>query len=139
MTSTHFTIKGTTSDVATCACCGRNDLRRAVALVALDADGNENGLVSYYGTSCAATLLGRTSSQVTTSAKYADMQAEIHRHYAIERARRILATFEPIEFAPLRDRAKAYRDSGLHVDGPFTTVTNEIQQMLREARELLAA
>lgn len=65
------------------------------------------------------------------------MQAEIGRHYSIERARKILKTFGPLEGAPLRDRATALRTSGLYAAGTFTTVTEEINQLLNEARELL--
>ncbi|MFI0822231.1 hypothetical protein ACH4TX_41655 [Streptomyces sp. NPDC021098] len=137
MTAT-YRIKGTTTDTTTCNCCGRTNLRRTVILIPLDADGNEHGEVGYYGTGCAATLLTWTSNQISNAAKHADTQAEIDRHYALERARRILTVFEPVEHAPIRQRAAAYRDSGLHVDGPFTTVTQEIEQMLAEARTLLA-
>jgi hypothetical protein len=133
-----YRIKGTVTDITTCNCCGRNGLRRTIALMPLDIDGNEAGEVGYYGTGCAATLLGWTNSRVTTSAKNADTKAEIDRHYAIERARRIIRTFEPVENAPLRERAAAYRVGGLRASGPFTTVGQEIADMLTEARALLA-
>lgn len=133
-----YCIKGTVTDITTCDCCGRKGLRRTVALMPLDVDGNEVGEVSYYGTGCAAALLGWTNGRVTTSAKNADMKAEVDRYYAIERARRIIRTFGPVENADIRTRATAWRESGLRSDQPFTSVTDDIRNMLADARALLS-
>lgn len=139
MTAT-YRFKGTANDINTCDACGRNELRRTVALIPLDTDGNEHGETGHYGTTCAALLLGWTNTAVTTAAKTADKQAEIDRHHAFDRARRILKTYGPVEHAPIRVRAAAYRDSGLYPWGPFSgSIADDIDRMLTEARTLLAA
>ena len=55
-TAGKYAIKGLDDNETTCACCGRTDLKRAVQLAILDADGNE-GAVEAYGTTCAARLI----------------------------------------------------------------------------------
>jgi len=55
-TASKYMIKGLNDSETTCACCGRNDLKRVVWLTAIDADGNET-TVEAYGTTCAARLL----------------------------------------------------------------------------------
>ncbi|MEU5524727.1 hypothetical protein ABZ759_29705 [Streptomyces sp. NPDC047860] len=65
-------IKGIVDDITECGCCGRRGLKRTVALMPLDADGNEDGTaedVVYYGTSCAATALSWTQGKVTDTAR----------------------------------------------------------------------
>ena len=53
-----FRIVGVNDDQTTCLLCGREELKRVVWLVALDADGNPEGTPGHYGTSCAARMLG---------------------------------------------------------------------------------
>ncbi|MBL0778059.1 hypothetical protein G6541_12280 [Streptomyces albidoflavus] len=71
----NFKIMGTTGDVTSCDCCNRRGLRRTVALQPLDQDGAADGEVTYYGTGCAATALGRSSYSVRRAARAADLQA----------------------------------------------------------------
>ena len=56
-------IVGITDEVSTCDCCGRQNLKRTVAI--RDAFGE----VSYYGTTCAADVLKRTAKDVDREAK----------------------------------------------------------------------
>lgn len=53
-----FRLVGINDDANTCSCCGRDDLKRVLWLVALDADGNPEGDPIPYGTSCGAKALG---------------------------------------------------------------------------------
>ena len=53
-TTPKFVVLGTTDSVCKCDHCGRTDLKKTVALGLLDADGNWDGDVTYYGTTCAA-------------------------------------------------------------------------------------
>lgn len=58
--SSHaFTVLGTTQDVTSCDCCGRDDLKKTVVLGVLDDDGSVLS-ETYYGAACAAKALGRT-------------------------------------------------------------------------------
>lgn len=64
---------GITDEVDTCDHCGKQDLKKAIMLFILDADGNRDELV-YYGTTCAAKALSVGSSQVTRMAEEADQE-----------------------------------------------------------------
>ena len=59
-----YRVHGTTNDVTTCELCGKVELKGTVMLVPLDADGNPDGDVSYFGTSCAAKAAGWTVQEV---------------------------------------------------------------------------
>ncbi|MET9819589.1 hypothetical protein [Streptomyces sp. NPDC006355] len=72
-----FRVKGTTGDVTTCDCCNRRGLRKTVVLMPVDADGMEDGEVTYYGTGCAAKALRTTSYAIRRAARAADLQAVI--------------------------------------------------------------
>lgn len=61
----RFTIRGITDEVGTCDCCGRNDLKRAVALE------DEGGEVVYYGTTCAALAMNRSTADVRKESRKA--------------------------------------------------------------------
>lgn len=60
------TILGTTDAVSSCDCCGRQKLKRTVAIQLAD------GTVAHYGTSCAAGFLKADSAYVRTVARSAD-------------------------------------------------------------------
>ena len=66
-----YRIKGTTDDVTNCELCGKVELKGTVMLAPLDADGNEVGEVSYFGTSCAAKAAGWTVRDVKAGIKRA--------------------------------------------------------------------
>lgn len=53
-----FRLVGINDDAHTCSCCGRDNLKRVIWLVPLDADGNPEGEAIPYGTSCGAKALG---------------------------------------------------------------------------------
>lgn len=64
---------GITDECGTCECCGKTNLRKAVMLFVLDADGNRDELV-YYGTTCAAKALSVRPTQVTRMAEEANRE-----------------------------------------------------------------
>lgn len=66
-----YKVKGTTNDVTTCDLCGKQELKGTVMLMPLDVDGNEDGDVSYFGTSCAAKAAGWTVRKVNAGVKAA--------------------------------------------------------------------
>ncbi|MFF7130429.1 hypothetical protein [Streptomyces sp. NPDC008240] len=73
-------IEGIVDDFTECGCCGRRGLKRTVAMMPLDADGNEDGTaedVVYYGTSCAATALSWTQGKVTDTARAAQAERNL--------------------------------------------------------------
>jgi hypothetical protein len=66
-TRTNYRIIGATDDVTDCQCCGRAGLKRTIALIVLDADGNDD-TITYYGTACAARAMGRKTTAVRNEA-----------------------------------------------------------------------
>jgi hypothetical protein len=91
-----YKIKGTTNDVTTCELCGRPELKGTVMLAPLDVDGNEDGDVSYFGTSCAAKASGWTVREVNAGVKAAKVQA------ASEERNRVIAEREAENKAYIR-------------------------------------
>lgn len=75
MTTTGDTItwqaRGLTDDVTTCQHCGRENLKNTVRMVAVDADGGDDG-DAYMGVVCAARMTGRKSAEIRTEAQRAD-------------------------------------------------------------------
>lgn len=89
----RFRFLGTTDESVTCEKCGKDELRSTVMIVPLDIDGNDDGEVTYYGSSCAARALGVTgrgaAAKVLAAAKGADWQTRGN----AENARRMLAFY----------------------------------------------
>lgn len=77
-----FAVLGTTDEVTECERCGRTDLKKTVVLDALDAEGNQTGSISHYGTDCGARAAGWTQAEVTAAAKEADDTAKEQRRIA---------------------------------------------------------
>jgi ribosome-binding protein aMBF1 (putative translation factor) len=55
--TTTLKILGITDERTACECCGRDNLKKTVAL-------DKDGVVVYFGTECAAKAMGRTKVQV---------------------------------------------------------------------------
>ncbi|MGW2657027.1 hypothetical protein ACWC1D_25645 [Streptomyces sp. NPDC001478] len=137
MSMTKWTVKGIVDDYDTCGCCGRRGLKRTVALMPLDADGNEDGTaedVAYYGTSCAATALGWTQGKVTDMARA--VQAE--RNERDDYARRVISIYAPLEFASVKDVASVYYSRNQRRRNTGVKATEEVAKLLAEARATLA-
>lgn len=78
-----YKVKGITDERTDCDCCGKTNLKCTVALISLDADGNESGDVVYFGRQCAAmACLGSKSAR---NVRQIEIQA-----YAAERNLRLL-------------------------------------------------
>ncbi|GGN96438.1 hypothetical protein GCM10011579_097920 [Streptomyces albiflavescens] len=132
-----WTIKGITDDFTTCHCCGRRGLKRTVALMPLDADGNEDGTaedVVYYGTACAATALGWTQGKVTETGHASQRERDERDAYA----RRIISLYAPVESAPVRDQARVFYGRNRRQRNTGVKATEEMAQLLAEARATLA-
>ncbi|MFM9499771.1 hypothetical protein ACKI1Q_40055 [Streptomyces galilaeus] len=130
-------IKGIVDDITECGCCGRRGLKRTVAMMPLDADGNEDGTaedVVYYGTSCAATALSWTQGKVTDAARAAQAERDQRDAYA----RRMLSIYAPVEFAPVRDKARVYYGRNQHQRDTGVKATEEVAKLLAQARATLA-
>lgn len=76
---TAFKILGTSTDVTECEVCGKVELKGTVALVALDADGNEDGEAFYAGTTCAARKVGAKSAEVRGAVKVFNTRFQVAR------------------------------------------------------------
>lgn len=85
-----FRILGTTDEVDACDCCGKTGLKSTVAVVELDADGNElTGDTLYFGCTCAARAARREVKDVRRDAAAEDRaREEAERLARAERARR---------------------------------------------------
>ncbi|MFD5764014.1 hypothetical protein ACFWIZ_55200 [Streptomyces sp. NPDC127044] len=128
-----WTIKGIVDDYDECGCCGRRGLNRTVALMPLDADGNEDGTaedVVYYGTSCAARALGWRQATVALTAHAAQAERDQRDAYA----RRMLSIYAPVEFAPVRDKARVYYGRNQPQRDTGVKATEEVAKLLAGAR-----
>ncbi|MGW7610953.1 hypothetical protein ACWGKW_27505 [Streptomyces sp. NPDC054766] len=137
MPTWKWTIKGIVDDVTECGCCGRRGLKRTVAMMPLDANGNEDGTaedVVYYGTSCAADALSWTQGKVTDTARTAQAERDQRDAYA----RRMLSIYAPVEFAPVRDQARVHYGRNAHQRDTGVKATEEVAKLLAEARATLA-
>nr|WP_024126162.1 hypothetical protein [Streptomyces sp. FR1]AHE38780.1 Hypothetical protein pFRL3_3c [Streptomyces sp. FR1] len=130
-----FTIKGITDEATTCDCCGRRGLKRVVVLMPLDADGNEDVEVTYYGTTCAAKALRRTTTWVANQARAAQLDWEAKAQVA----RNLLAAYEPVENAPVREKFRVFALERNNQLRPGETVTSAVAGLLAYARAVLAA
>ncbi|PWI04907.1 hypothetical protein DIZ27_42400 [Streptomyces sp. NWU339] len=129
-----WTIKGIVDDFDECGCCGRHGLKRTVALMPLDADGNEDGSAVYYGTSCAATALSWTQGKVADTARAAQAERDQRDDYAC----RMISIYAPVEFAPVRDKARVYYGRNQSQRDTGVKATEEVAKLLAEARATLA-
>jgi hypothetical protein len=79
-----YRVIGTTDESTECDLCGKVELKATVMLVPIDAEGNADGDVCYFGTSCAAKAAGWTVREVRAGIKRAAAEK-----LTAERARRI--------------------------------------------------
>lgn len=137
MGTPNWKIKGITDDFTECGCCGRRGLKRTVALMPLDAEGNEDGTaedVAYYGTSCAAIALGWTQRKVSDAARAA--QTEQNQRDA--QARRMISLYAPLEFAPIQERARMFYSRNRNLRDTGVKASEEVAKLLAKARATLA-
>lgn len=66
-----YRVIGTTDESTVCELCGKVELKATVMLLPLDDDGNADGDVAYFGTSCAAKAAGWTVKDVRAGIKRA--------------------------------------------------------------------
>lgn len=62
----NATVLGISDDVTMCECCGREDLKRTVAI------SFDGAAAVYYGTTCAARAIKTTAADVRAAARRAD-------------------------------------------------------------------
>jgi hypothetical protein len=91
---TSYRVHGTTNDTDMCEHCGKEELRRVVMLMVLDADGNGTEVI-HVGTTCASRLLAKRGVH-TTAAKVRDAAAAAERVMA--QAREFAAEFATVSF-----------------------------------------
>lgn len=123
----RYAVLGVNDDQAHCDACGRNDLKRVVAIVPLDADGNWDGPVSYVGTDCASRLTSagggtRDAKRIQNEAlaERSRVKAELdERHGRLPQYERIVAIGRAA-LATSDDRVEASNavDSALHAASP---------------------
>lgn len=102
-----FRYIGVTDECIECQKCGKADLKSTVILAFLDAEGNDEGEVTYYGSTCAARALAAKGMRVKGGGREilqaAYWRTERLRHEATE-ARERLAKYgipeEPVELTP---------------------------------------
>lgn len=73
MTTETRRIIGTTDEITTCSLCGREGLSHTVVIDFVDADGNAEGELDYFGSDCATKIFtGKKARQIETEARKAD-------------------------------------------------------------------
>lgn len=130
-----YKVLGTTTDVDHCECCGRADLRKTVMMVTLDTDGTPDGETGYYGTSCAARLVGTTAKKITDQAHAGDKV----RAAAEEVARRTLDRYEDVDGLFPMDAVKRYINANWRYTSGMTgdEILAELRGMVADARAVL--
>lgn len=111
-----YRVTGTTDEVTACELCGKVELKGTVMLVPLDADGNADGDVSYFGTSCAAKAAGWTVKDVRAGIKRAADEkraAEQARRDAVHEAERKFLANYYVEHYGTPDLLEAAKRAGL--------------------------
>ncbi|MEU8893672.1 hypothetical protein [Streptomyces sp. NPDC048442] len=127
----RWVIKGVTDDCTTCDCCSRQNLKRTVALIPLDEDGNEDGDAVYYGTACAAAAMKRTTTFVANAASAARYESLSRDRWA----QVIISVYGPYEFATPREMAAAWYSRNPNFTG--RSPREELETFLTEARAQL--
>lgn len=128
-----YRVKGTTDDVTDCELCGKAELKGTVMLVPLDADGNDDGEVCYFGTSCAAKAAGWTVRDVKAGIKRAadeKREAEAAKRRAVHEAEgEFLRNWylEHYGTPDLREAAKRAGMSTVRVSDPAIHALREAQ------------
>jgi hypothetical protein len=79
-----FRMIGTTDESTECDLCGKVELKVTVMLLPLDADGNADGEITYFGRSCATKATGWTMRELNANIRRATVEKQ-----TAERARRI--------------------------------------------------
>ncbi|HET6703985.1 hypothetical protein [Amycolatopsis sp.] len=85
--------------------CPQTNLRSTVVLMPLDADGNDVGEATYYGSTCAAMVLGVTGRGAGTKVLAAARGAALRTCAAAEDARRMLAFYGLLETGAVPEEA----------------------------------
>lgn len=130
-----YKVLGTTDDVTTCHCCGRDDLRMTVAIDTTDIDGNADGDTGYYGTHCAARMMGTTAKRVTDRAAVGNRE----QREAEEVARIRLDRYDDVEGFFPRDAVLRFVEANWrHTSGMFyEEILEEVRGMVADARAVL--
>lgn len=109
-----YRVIGTTDESTECDLCHRVELKATVMLLPLDADGNADGEVAYFGRSCAAKAAGWTVRELNANIKRAAVEKQ-----SAERARRI---------AEREAETKAYNAWVAETYGTGTTLKDAVQK-----------
>lgn len=123
-----FKVLGMAED-GKCECCGANCPKRRVAVMPLDADGNQAGDVQFFGVICASKIRTgskavRFQNQILAEAKRADMDRE---YFTRQKMARVVAdsltrNFDGVvvTFQSAKDGAnRLYRMTGRNIIGSY--------------------
>lgn len=115
-----YRVIGTTDESTECDLCGRVELKCTVMLLPLDADGNADGEITYFGRSCAAKAAGWTVRELNANIKRAaaeKLSAERDRRIAEREAEKKAYNAWVAETygtgAPLKDAIQKHGVAGL--------------------------
>jgi hypothetical protein len=147
-TAPAFRFLGTTDECVDCQRdgCPMTDLRSTVVIMLLDAEGNDTGDVTYYGSSCAARALGVKGGgkAVLAAAKGARLKALMNAHDA----RKMLRIYGDLpETGPMTEEqrragVRAYIRNNRGVQAAIArdggTVTDRLLEMLARKQAAIA-
>lgn len=148
-TAPRFRYLGTTDECVDCQRegCPRVDLKYTVAIMPLDAEGNDEGEATYYGSSCAARALGVTGKGAARKVLDAARGAAYRTRANADDARRMLKVYGlPETGEPTVDEMRGavrlyirnhYNVSG-HCRDTGRTVSDMVRDMIARKRAALA-
>lgn len=129
-----YRVIGTTDESTVCDQCGRVELKATVMLLPLDAEGNADGDVNYFGASCAAKAAGWTVREVKAGIKQAEdaeRAAKAAAREAVEQAEQeFLANWyvEHYGTANVQEAARRAGMSAVRVSDPAIHALREAQK-----------
>lgn len=92
-TTPRFRYLGVIDDITVCEKCGKSQLRSTVVVQPLDIDGNPDGEPNYYGSTCAARVLGVNGRGAGTRVLSEAWAADWQTRNAADDAHRMLAHY----------------------------------------------
>lgn len=120
-----FQVLGTTDEVTTCDCCGREDLKGTIVLKYMTEE--DAGKVVYFGSTCGARAAGWTTKELHAKAK--DAQREFERQVR-------MARWSHPAYIERQASMKSHYDNG----GTFDTAPfEEWRRLEAEERSAIAA
>lgn len=139
MTVTRYRYVGVTDERITCDLCGKDELKSTVVLYVLDEDGNDDEIV-YYGSSCAAKVLGRNRRGAGRKVLEEARAARNRLAGEVESARACVARYADVENndTALVNRFMINHINAMWINQPFEKHLASVRDLLASRRSIIA-